>query len=218
MVSSFITDNKLVAIAIAGFSILYVYRKTRTSAPLPPGPPQALLVGNAFQLPKERAWIQYAEWAKQYGKSYLDKGQRIVKNSPRGDIVHVRAFNQHVIILGNYEDATKLMHEAKYSDRMQTVMLHDLYVSITIPTASLILFYNRMAFNWGVTPMPYGPEWRFCRKLLHEQFNRHEVVHYATQQEASTRVMLQDLLSTPNEFSAHVHKWDLSSMTSLSIL
>ena len=121
--------------------------------------------------------------------------------------MHVRAFNQHLIILSNHEDATKLMHEAKYSDRLQTVMLHELYVSVVIPTLSLILFYNRMAFNWGVTPMPYGPEWRLCRKLLHEQFNQHEVAYYATQQEARTRMLLQDLLRAPGDFRPHVQQW-----------
>ena len=48
-----------------------------------------------------------------------------------GDIVHVRVFNQHVIILSNYEDAIRLMYEAKYSDRLQAVMLNELYVSVT---------------------------------------------------------------------------------------
>jgi len=68
---SSIADNKVVALAIgsiAFLSILYVYRKTRPSAALPPGPPQAPIVGNVFQLPKERPWLKYAEWAKQYGK------------------------------------------------------------------------------------------------------------------------------------------------------
>ena len=111
-----------------------------------------------------------------------------------------------MIILSNYGDATKFMHEAKYSGRKQTVMLNELYVPVTTPSLSLILFYNRMGFNWGLTPMPYGPEWRLCRKLLHEQFNRHEVKHYATQLEASTCIMLQGLLNTPDDFSAHV-RW-----------
>ena len=55
-----------------------------------------------------------------------------------GDIVNVRVFNQNLIILSNYGDATKLMYEAKYSDRLQTVMVHELYVSPTTPTMSLI--------------------------------------------------------------------------------
>jgi len=121
--------------------------------------------------------------------------------------VHVRVFNQHSIILSNYEDASRLMYEAKYSDRPQTVMLHELYV-YTAPIMSLILFFShRMGFNWGVSPMPYGPEWRLCRKLLHEQFNRHEVAHYAAQQEKGTRVMLRDLLSAPSDFCTHVQQW-----------
>jgi len=120
--------------------------------------------------------------------------------------VHVRVFNQHVIILSNYSDATRLMYETKYSDRLQTVMLNELYVSVTTPIMSLILFYNRMEFGWTISPLPYGPPWRRCRKLIHEQFNQHEVAHYAAQQEESTRVMLRDLLSTPDDFCAHVRQ------------
>ena len=64
-----------------------------------------------------------------------------------------------------------------------------------------------MAFNWGVTPMPYGPEWRFCRKLLHEQFNQHDAAYYATQQEASTQIMLRGLFHSPSDFRPHVQQW-----------
>ena len=123
--------------------------------------------------------------------------------------MHVQVFNQHLIILSNYEDATRLMNEAKYSDRLQTVMLHELYVSVATSNMSLILFHNRMGFNWGVSPLPYGPEWRRCRKLLHEQFNRHEVAQYASQQEGSTRRMLRDLLNAPDDFNIHVQQWAL---------
>jgi len=69
MVFSFIEDNKVVAAAVGGLSFLsifYVYCKTRPSAVLPPGPPQAPVVGNLFQIPKERPWLKYAEWAEQY--------------------------------------------------------------------------------------------------------------------------------------------------------
>ena len=63
-----------------------------------------------------------------------------------------------------------------------------------------------MGFDWGLTPMPYGSEWRLCRKLLHKQFNRREVKHYAAQLEASTQGMLRKLLDTPNDFLIHV-RW-----------
>ena len=81
MWSSYIADDKVVALAIASvsfLSILYVYRKSRPSSVLPPGPPQAPVVGNLFQMPKERAWLKYAEWAEQYGKSYLAMNWKMI--------------------------------------------------------------------------------------------------------------------------------------------
>ena len=74
MGSSFIADDKFVALAISSLSLLsifYVYRKSRPSSVLPPGPPQAPIVGNLFQMPKERPWLKYAEWTEEYGKSLL---------------------------------------------------------------------------------------------------------------------------------------------------
>lgn len=40
--------------------------------------------------------------------------------------MHVRVFSQPIVILNNYEDADKLMSQAKYSNRRQAVMLNDL--------------------------------------------------------------------------------------------
>ena len=81
MVSSLIADNKATVSAIGSFSflsILYVYRKTRPSEALPPGPPPLPVVGNIFQMPKEQPWLKYAEWAKQYGKRYLVASQILI--------------------------------------------------------------------------------------------------------------------------------------------
>jgi hypothetical protein len=83
MVSSFLADNKVVAVALGGlsfFSILFVYRKTYSSAALPPGPPPLPFVGNVFQVPKERPWLKYAEWTEQYGQSYLAKSWRLAES------------------------------------------------------------------------------------------------------------------------------------------
>ena len=84
MVSSFVEDKKIVAAAVGGLSflgILYVYRKAWHSAALPPGPPRAPVVGNLFQMPKEHPWLKYAEWAKQYGESYLAKEWEMINSS-----------------------------------------------------------------------------------------------------------------------------------------
>ena len=54
--------------------------------------------------------------------------------------MHIRAFSQPIIILSNYDDATKLMYEAKYSGRPQNVMLNELYVYYdSMDVADLVL-------------------------------------------------------------------------------
>jgi hypothetical protein len=37
--------------------------------PLPPGPPRRIPgVGNAFDMPEEKLWLQFDEWSRQYGE------------------------------------------------------------------------------------------------------------------------------------------------------
>ena len=84
MESSFIADDKVVALAIGSFaflSMLYVYCTSRPSSVLPPGPPQAPIVGNLFQMPKEHPWVKFAEWTKQYGKSHSDMSWKLISTS-----------------------------------------------------------------------------------------------------------------------------------------
>lgn len=53
--------------------------------------------------------------------------------------MHVRAYSQPMIILNNYEDANKLMSQAKCSSRLQAVMLNDLCGFISfVPVTDLI--------------------------------------------------------------------------------
>jgi len=43
----------------------------RNSAPLPPGPTPLPILGNLFDLPKERPELAYAEWGKKFGTVLL---------------------------------------------------------------------------------------------------------------------------------------------------
>jgi hypothetical protein len=76
MVSSFIPGNKVAIVigSLSFLSILYVYRKTRSWAALPPDLPASPVVGNVFQMPKEQPWLKYAELAKRYGESCSGRG------------------------------------------------------------------------------------------------------------------------------------------------
>lgn len=49
------------AAVIVGFYV------TRRQQPLPPGPPRLPILGNALQMPTQREWLTFSEWAKKYG-------------------------------------------------------------------------------------------------------------------------------------------------------
>ncbi|KIJ40667.1 hypothetical protein M422DRAFT_143442, partial [Sphaerobolus stellatus SS14] len=74
----------------------------------PPGPPPKFLVGNAFDMPKEREWETFAEWAREYG-----------------EIVYVRMFHVDVIIVNSRRMAYELFDKRSsiYSDRIHLPML-----------------------------------------------------------------------------------------------
>lgn len=43
--------------------------KGRIRLPYPPGPTRKFLVGNLFDMPKERPYLQYAKWATEYNST-----------------------------------------------------------------------------------------------------------------------------------------------------
>ncbi|KZT61301.1 cytochrome P450 [Calocera cornea HHB12733] len=100
----------------AAFLLALVYalwrRGTGTHAlPLPPGPPGLPLLGNALQIPKERPWLVYAQWAKTYG-----------------ELTHLTAFGQHLIILNTRQAARDLLEKrnSAYSGRVHMTFAGEL--------------------------------------------------------------------------------------------
>nr|BAK09388.1 cytochrome P450 [Postia placenta] len=70
--------------------------------PMPPGPRRVPIIGNALQMPREREWVKFAEWAKAYG-----------------GIVHLSVFSTHFIVLSDAGIISELLEKrsAIYSDR-----------------------------------------------------------------------------------------------------
>ena len=65
---------------------------TKSSLPLPPGPPGLPIIGNVHQAPKSHAWLQYYSWGKTYGS-----------------VVHLNMFGQPVIVLSTSAAAHDLL-------------------------------------------------------------------------------------------------------------
>lgn len=61
------SDLTVIGLAAVSLAILW-YVNNKPKLQLPPGPRPLPLVGNVFQVPKEKDYVVYSEWAKQYGE------------------------------------------------------------------------------------------------------------------------------------------------------
>ncbi|KAF9468084.1 cytochrome P450 [Collybia nuda] len=91
------------------------YQRLRNRVPrgtrLPPGPKGLPIVGNVFDMPKENAWLTYANWSVTFG-----------------DIVYVEVFGSPLVILNSVKATTELFEKrsANYADRPPMVMVNEL--------------------------------------------------------------------------------------------
>ncbi|KAJ6598178.1 cytochrome P450 [Mycena vulgaris] len=104
------------------------------------------------------------------------------------DIIHINLGGTPLIVLSSLE-ATDILFEKRsstYSDRPHIPMVMDL-----------------MGWDFTIGLMRYGEEWRTHRRLFNQTLHAKAVEKYQPQELSATRVLLQNLLRTPDEFSAH---------------
>ncbi|KAJ6511703.1 cytochrome P450 [Mycena vulgaris] len=141
---------------------------------LPPGPAGLPIIGNALQLPVERQWVKFAAWAKVYG-----------------EIVHVSAFGQPIIILSSPKAVFDLLDRRSsiYSDRPEFIFAGEL-----------------LGYAASIPLVKYGDRHREYRKLISEVLNPRAVVKWRALQETQMREFLSDILRIPDQFLHHI-RW-----------
>ncbi|KAJ3509592.1 hypothetical protein NLJ89_g5142 [Agrocybe chaxingu] len=86
------------------FVLLHIFSRKHSKkvAPLPPDPRKLPLIGNLLDIPREREWVAFTEWAERWG-----------------DIVSVSIFGEHLIVLNTAQAAFEILDKksANYSDR-----------------------------------------------------------------------------------------------------
>jgi hypothetical protein len=59
----------IIGLSLVALGLFVVMLRAAGRPPFPRGPEGSFIVGNAFQMPKVRQWITFAEWGKIYGMS-----------------------------------------------------------------------------------------------------------------------------------------------------
>lgn len=118
------------ALALAVLLKQYAQKLT-TKYPKPPGPKALPLLGNLLDLPTTDEWLVYEQWSHVYGEfspPFATVASLPLVQSALGDVMSVEALGQNIIILNSIEAAQELLERrgSIYSDRAQTVMLHEL--------------------------------------------------------------------------------------------
>ncbi|KDQ14673.1 hypothetical protein BOTBODRAFT_159106 [Botryobasidium botryosum FD-172 SS1] len=140
--------------------------------PYPPGPVPEFLIGNARQIPAHSSWLQYTEWKKTIG-----------------DIVHLEALGNHIVVLNTYKTARDLLdlRSSAYADRPTSWMIGEL-----------------MGWARVASSCPYNETWRRYRKLMHTIIHKGAIQKYHPWLERDARVCLSQLLESPERFLEHV--------------
>ncbi|KAF7357517.1 O-methylsterigmatocystin oxidoreductase [Mycena sanguinolenta] len=175
----------LLVLAAVVLGVFYKVFKAwqRRHLPFPPGPPPRACIGNFLDLPTKLPWLTYTEWGNQYG-----------------DLVHVSAPGQHIVVVNSVKTAVELFEKRShiYSDR-------------PVFTMAKLMGWD---FNFGL--LPRGDKWRTRRRMFHQYFHQNVVRTYRPIQMKKIHQLLQGLLSNPEEFREHIKTRVISHLTLLN--
>ncbi|KDR69728.1 hypothetical protein GALMADRAFT_145141 [Galerina marginata CBS 339.88] len=112
----------------------------------------------------------------------------------KSDILYANVLGNKVLVLNKCKDVDELLEcRARiYSDRP------------VIPITRLMGW----SFNTGL--LPYGDEWRWHRKVYHQNFHLQNIQQYYPLQLRKVREMLKGLLQTPEDFEKHNKKLSIA--------
>ena len=122
-----VSAGALLVITTFGLTISFLAKSNRK---LPPGPKGYPIVGNTFQMPKDRPWLQFTEWAKQYGKDPIVVLLYSLDSMSvfTGDVYSITYCGTPFIILNTAQACFDLLDTTSniYSDRPNWIMASEI--------------------------------------------------------------------------------------------
>ena len=105
-------DWILILVALAALAIVHAQRNSKN---LPPGPKGLPLIGNVLQMPRNKEWLVYNEWAKKFGAlefvSFTEICIQIHTFFSLGPIFHVKLFSEHVIVINSHKVSVDVLEK-----------------------------------------------------------------------------------------------------------
>ncbi|KAJ6508849.1 cytochrome P450 [Mycena sanguinolenta] len=183
--------HSLALLALAAVALTVFFRaRQRRHLPFPPGPPPHPLIGNFRDLPTKLPWLTYTRWGIQYGAHFGFQKTHAVLNYKylKGDLVHASALGQHIIMVNSVKTAFELFEKRShiYSDRPAITMV------------------ELIGWDFNIGLMPLGDKWRKRRRMIQQHFRRDVSRTYRPIQRKKVYLLLQGLLSSPEEFREHL--------------
>ncbi|KAF9469506.1 cytochrome P450 [Collybia nuda] len=117
-----------------------------------------------------------------------------------GDIVHLHIPTRSFIVLNSTQTATDLLEKRShnYSDR---------------PPFPI---FELMGIDKALSTMRYGPRFQLHRKMMQQYFSRKDCVSYQPIQTRGARVLLQNLVSTPEKRDDHLSHYSTTLILRIS--
>ncbi|OCH85714.1 cytochrome P450 [Obba rivulosa] len=171
--------------------VKWLYKRTRSSSisglPIPPGPPRLPVLGNYFDVPRDRPAQTYLQMGQRLGNSQCRPTFWHVDCRAGSDVICLKTMGTHIVVLNSLAAIDELLEKRSsiYSDRPYSLMLCDL-----------------VGLGWSTPMLPYGDEWKLSRKMYQHALGFDKQCQMIEQREA--RALLSRLLDSPDGFIGHV--------------
>jgi hypothetical protein len=120
----FLLISAVDTLAISLFLYLIVKsrdRRRQEGLSYPPGPPSWPIIGNYFDMPKDKPWIAYTDMSKKYGRRIIlgTTGSPQLNRAFLGDTIYLRTFSKVIVVLSSFSAIKDLLEKRGeyYSDR-----------------------------------------------------------------------------------------------------